>query len=293
MNYFLHFFSICLISIFACQKAQSQCASESNVISFTYNGKTYEIVKEKKTWISAAACAVERGGYLVEINDSQEQTAIWEQIQLSGIPTNYNPVNDGGGTSYIWIGATDQTTEGTWLWDGDNNAQGDNFWIGQGNAGAGNGVAVNDKYNNWGGSSTSIRNEPDNYNIQNAAAIALTGWPFGTTNLGIASEWNDIKITNTIYFIVEKDNVSTIENKTNKNINIFPNPIKNNIIISSQIDFENITVRILSVNGQILYEINNMSGNYLNIDLSKFSNGIYILDIQDGKNNLQKKIIKE
>ena len=50
--------------------AKSQCIADSaaNVVAFTYEGKVYEIVKETKNWADAAACALERGGTLAEID---------------------------------------------------------------------------------------------------------------------------------------------------------------------------------------------------------------------------------
>ena len=79
------------------------CANSENIYSFMYDGKKYEIVKESKNWSVAAACAVERGGYLVEINSLGEQNAIFSEISKAGISINYKPINDGGGTSYLWI----------------------------------------------------------------------------------------------------------------------------------------------------------------------------------------------
>ena len=43
------------------------CAGASDIYSFNYNGHTYEVVKEKKNWTDAAACAVALKGYLAEI----------------------------------------------------------------------------------------------------------------------------------------------------------------------------------------------------------------------------------
>ena len=56
-----------------CINVFSQCADTSNIYEFTFNDKTYEVVKELQSWDYAAACAVERGGYLVEINDQTEK----------------------------------------------------------------------------------------------------------------------------------------------------------------------------------------------------------------------------
>jgi hypothetical protein len=98
--------------------------------------------------------------------------------------------------------------EGTWLWDVNNDGTGVHFWNGQGANGSGNGTVVSGKYTNWGGTSKGTFQEPDDYNNdQDAAAIGLAGWPNGTTNLGIAGEWNDIISTSSIYYIVEYDTI--------------------------------------------------------------------------------------
>ncbi|MGN6568710.1 MAG: C-type lectin domain-containing protein, partial [Flavipsychrobacter sp.] len=75
--------------------------------SFIFNGKKYEIVKEKRTWPDAAMVAYRKGGHLAEINDQAEQVAIYDAIKKSGISSAYTEAKDGGGVAYIWIGATD------------------------------------------------------------------------------------------------------------------------------------------------------------------------------------------
>jgi len=198
------FFAGIICSLFISCKTHSQCADESNVYHFTYDGHKYEIIKELKSWADAVACAVERGGYLVEINDSAEQSAVYNAIISSGIQLNYKPVDDGGGTSYLWIGGTDKATEGVWIWDGDNDNKGTNFWNGQGTAGKNDGSIISNSYVNCGGKSSGTLNEPDDYaSDQDALALALTAWPYGTSTLGAPGEWNDINSNNRMYFIVE------------------------------------------------------------------------------------------
>ena len=186
----------------------SQCVLEENVYSFTYLGKNYEVVTELKSWSEAAACAVERGGYLTEIDTQEEQDTIYGAIiHGAEVPVDYTTVVDGGGIAYVWIGASDQYTEGAWLWDGDGDNSGINFWNGQGAAGLNDGSSVDELYNNWGGSSSGSPKEPDDYGDgQDGAAIGLAKWPAGIDlTLGNASEWNDISSDNSLYFMIEFD----------------------------------------------------------------------------------------
>lgn len=178
---------------------------------FIYGGHSYQVVKTSKTWTEAAADAVAKGGYLVEIGSKGEQDAVYKSISNAGISTTYTTVNDGGGIAYIWIGATDRASEGSWMWNGANNTTGGTaFW-----EGTASGKAVNNSYVNWGGTSISKLNEPDNFkdaqlspNGQNVAAIGLANWPEGSSSkdaLGVAGEWNDIADTNKLYYVIEFD----------------------------------------------------------------------------------------
>jgi hypothetical protein len=166
------------------------------------------LIADMKSYADANQAACDSSGHLVYLNDSAEAAATYAAILASGISTTYASVSDGGGIAYIWIGANDISTEGTWKWEKQGTActsVGLEFWSGQGAAGSGGGTPSNGLFNNWGGSSTGTPNEPDNFGSggQNAGAIALDGWPSGTTNLGIAGEWNDIAVTNSLYYIIE------------------------------------------------------------------------------------------
>jgi len=239
--------------------------------SFTIGSKQYKIVTTMKTWEDAAAYAVQDGGHLVEIGSQAEQDGIWTAFQNSGISTTYTVVNDGGGIAYIWIGATDKNTEGTWLWDGDNDGQGVNFYTGQGSWGSGNGSAVNGAFYNWGGTNTtSGNNEPDNYGSgQDAAAIGLDAWP--AAGMGnIAGEWNDIDKSNSLYFIIEYENVGFNEiEKQDFNFLIYQND--NDINISSDATIKNLA--IFNAEGKTVYS-NDINSSHYSIN-SNFNTGIY------------------
>jgi len=265
----------------------SQCADVANIYTFTHDGKTYEVVKEKKSWINAAACAVERGGYLVEINDINEQNAMYDAIiNGAGVSPTYVAIPNGGNIAYVWIGATDQTTEGTWLWDGNSDYTGINFWTGEGENGDGGGASQGGAYCNWGGTSVGTPNEPDNYGTgQHHGAIALAGWPSGTTMLGVASEWNDIIGSSLLYYVVEKDANSIQGYSDNSNFRIYPNPTKGLLNITGKYNF----VDFYDVSGKLLQRFDANK----TIDISKFDKAIYYVRvITDSTVRTEKIILK-
>ncbi len=193
------FAAICLFLYNFCF---SQCASNTNIYSFTYNGKTYEVVKENQTWVNASSCAVLRGGNLLEVNSLAEQNAIYNQVlNNAGIVSSNTTAPDGGGAAYVWLGGNDLTTEGNWIWDGDNNNSGPQFWMGNFMGGPVGGL-----YNNFSS------NEPDNFGLngQDGLGLAITNWP-----LGVSGQWNDVNESNQLYYVIE---YPTIMFRTNLSI---------------------------------------------------------------------------
>ena len=84
----------------------SQCADSTKIYTFYLNSHTYEVVKENKTWTAAAACAVQRGGYLVEINDVVEQdTLFFELVNRAWIVFSQTKSVFNWGT--VWLGRND------------------------------------------------------------------------------------------------------------------------------------------------------------------------------------------
>jgi len=256
----------------------AQCADTSNIYSFVYNGKTYEVIKENKTWIDAALCAVERGGVLTEINDVAEQNAIYTELNTNAnIIVNNTVAPDGGGGSYVWVGGNDLSVEGNWVWDGNNDKNSTQFWMG-----TFTGSPVGGLYNNWG-------NEPDDFNGQDALGLSLNGWP-----LGSASQWNDVDHTNTLYYVVEHSTILSTEHiEFNTKIKISPNPVVDFVTIETNgINIREIV--ILNSLGQTLRTINiEESLTSEKIDLSYLNSGIYFIRIssKNGKSTI-KKIIK-
>ena len=164
------------------------CTDTSNLYVFQHNNKNYAIVKDAKSWTDAIACANQLGGLLAIIDNQEEQDAIWAELPNANIINSNTSAQDGGGASYLWIGGTDMGEEGKWEWIGENGT-GTQFW-----EGTSFGSVVGGLYNNWG-------NEPDDFmGQQDGLGYSLTDWPLGT-----AGEWNDLNITNLLYFIVESE----------------------------------------------------------------------------------------
>lgn len=105
----------------------SQCTNASNIYTFTIHDTVfvkgqnkwsagitkYEIVKEKKSYADAAACALERGGFLAEIDTVTENSKTSKEITIgASVSNNYVRVSDVGCAAY-WLGGNDLDTEGS------------------------------------------------------------------------------------------------------------------------------------------------------------------------------------
>ena len=156
------------------------------------NGHTYELYKTPKTWDDANAFAQSLGGNLVKVDDAAENSELYTQISSAISSSEYanTTSQDGGGSAYVWLGASDATTEGSWKWVADNST-------------------LSTSRTEWGSGTVEgyFMSEPDGDTYQNHLAIGLEQWPnasYGLTgNIGDAGEWNDVDGSSTLYFVVE------------------------------------------------------------------------------------------
>ncbi|NAS32250.1 DUF5018 domain-containing protein [Flavobacteriaceae bacterium R38] len=156
------------------------------ILPFTFNGVSYEIVKDPMNWRDAAAFAVSRGGFLAEINNINENNAIAsELINNAGIDIETIQF------PFVWLGGNDFETEGTWILDGDNDGNGPEFWIGEMD-----GMPVNDLFNNWG------TNAPSNP-ITNEEGTDGLGMVLRENAFFLAGQWEDLIIEAQLFFVIE------------------------------------------------------------------------------------------
>lgn len=154
--------------------------------SFETNGGSYVLVAEAKTYSDSAAYArSELNGTLASFETKSEADGFYAMLQSTVASNNLSltAAPDGGDAEYIWLGATDSVTEGSWIWD------------------SGESLSYNDF---WG--SGALGSEPDNFQNQDAMAIGMENWPAGSgTGAGYGNEgfWNDVDVSNTLYFVVE------------------------------------------------------------------------------------------
>lgn len=175
--------------------------------AFTYAGHTYQLIDTAATYSSAVSDAAARSfsgqaGYLAEIQSAEENKAVFEGLMaLVGdfvVSLPYAP--DGGTAAYVWLGGTDQTDEGSWRWQ----KSGQQFW-----EGGPEGSSIGNSYSNWGKNASGVQKEPDDYQMnQDGLGMALESWPYGASDyFGSAEEWNDIDLSNELYYVVEFDAV--------------------------------------------------------------------------------------
>ena len=159
-------------------------APNPNHHSFTSGENNFTLVSSAKSYQDAVDYASGMGGTLATFNSSTKFEGFYDAVSnvISSKNLTATTAADGGGAKYVWLGATDQVTEETWIW------------------------ANNEEmtYSNWG--SGSLGSEPDNSNNQDGLALGLENWPSGSSNgagYGDAGYWNDVDVSNQLFFVVE------------------------------------------------------------------------------------------
>jgi len=175
-------------------------------LTWTFQGSTYELHKTPKSLNAAAQAAAIDGRYLAEINSEEENNAIFQQVSslISTEEFASTTSRDGGGAAYVWIGGSDQDSEGNWQWI--NSRQ-----------------TISLSRSEWG--SGKRGSEPDGGTFQNGLGLGLENWPRGSssgTGFGDAGSWNDINTSSALFYVTEQ--VISLEEAIIEDIQIDPGP---------------------------------------------------------------------
>lgn len=117
----------------------------------------------------------------------------------------------------------------------------------------------------------------------------------GNVNAGIVSVTNS-NLTSFSDFAIGKgasDISLSNESFTKKAFILYPNPATNSLNLTLENMLENATLKIISITGQTVLEKQNMSGTDFSLDVSGFSNGVYIIQLNNDKEIITSKFIKE
>lgn len=74
---------------------------------------------------------------------------------------------------------------------------------------------------------------------------------------------------------------------------VYPNPTKDNATLLATQALENASIKLINPFGQIVRVLNQQKGKQFNIDLSSLASGVYLIEITDGKNKTNLKIVKQ
>ncbi len=92
--------------------------------------------------------------------------------------------------------------------------------------------------------------------------------------------------------IINNTVVGLPENNFENKISLYPNPTSGLLMISSDIELENATIKLWDTQGRLIFEKSNISGNQCAVDISKETNGVYFVGIIQDNNISRLKVIK-
>jgi len=78
-----------------------------------------------------------------------------------------------------------------------------------------------------------------------------------------------------------------------KNVSVFPNPATDNLTVSFTTPANKAIVKIVAVTGQVVKEINSVTGNNITIDIATFPAGIYFVETTNEEEVSRSKFIKD
>ena len=130
--------------------------------------------------------------------------------------------------------------------------------------------------------------------------VNFTGTPrsravgFSIGNKGyIGTGWDIYYQKRNDFWEYTPNSIGIIKKELLSTINVFPNPAKAEITVSSEQKFNNVTLKLVNVLGQTLFEKTNLFGNNFNFNISDKASGIYFIEINENGIISRIKLLKE
>lgn len=120
-------------------------------------------------------------------------------------------------------------------------------------------------------------------------ATLQTFTPGHTGNFAVVETQNQCPDTSACYHVI----VAGIENlSANMGINIYPNPTNNTVTVQMQNTITNGNLRLLNLFGQVLQQQAIGTNSKLEINMSAYAAGIYIIEVSDNNITTQSRVVK-
>lgn len=114
-----------------------------------------------------------------------------------------------------------------------------------------------------------------------------------TSKIGLSGDGSSVAMCNENELaIYQNDALSVNDNILNQNVNLYPNPTKGNFTIDLETFYENISLRILTIQGKLVSTHNYNNTNRIVLD-SNLPSGLYFVTISNEKSNKTIKIMVE
>jgi uncharacterized repeat protein (TIGR01451 family) len=122
---------------------------------------------------------------------------------------------------------------------------------------------------------------PYGYSIKNTAHIYFDLNPAIVTNTTISTLTNKKNLT----FVNEQT--------TSKSLLIFPNPTTSILKVQINSCIKNGTIKIFTLEGKLAYEQSNLYGSAFMVDMEKYTNGVYFIELLSNNNAYRAKFLKQ
>jgi hypothetical protein len=148
-----------------------------------------------------------------------------------------------------------------------------------------------------------VQRSIDSMNFQDIGSINAVGDSTQITSYGFTDAGASNAGINKLYYrlqIVDKDgkltysNIATVQIENGKLFVIYPNPVRDQLLITSDTSLNNSQIRIFDPDGKVVYQkqVSNTQAATTKINVSGFGNGVYYLQLITGSNTRTTRFLK-